>query len=554
VISALRGPNLLISTPALVAEERASDAQRVADLAIALQQAAGAKVSSRVVEGSALAVEYEEEELGRACLEAARQAVAAGRDWPDADVVERLRDLGDSILIGPNTRALYEAARDGGIPVRRLDKGSLLQLGHGVRQRRLCGAETDRTSSIGEGIGWDKPVSKELLRAVGVPIPEGREVTSPEDAWGAAGEFGGYVVVKPKSANHGRSVFIGLTRREEIEAAYEAAIAEGEDRGVVVERCVSGAEHRVLVIEGAVVAATRGDPLYVEGDGKRTIQELMDEVNRDPRRGDAADCPLSPVGFDDVTQAIIARQGFGPQSVPGRDVLVLIQRNGNLGVDVTDQVHPANAAIAALAARTVGLDIAGIDMVVGDISKPMREQAGAVLEVNAMPGLLMHLHPASGAPRPVHERIVEAVVPRGSDARIPVVVVHDDGEEAPTARAIAARLIAAGLFAGVSCSAGTFANGELTHSGDRASAAAAADLLLHPLLEAAVFETRRGRIAAEGLGFDLCDVVVLGDSADNSPEAALLRRVVRKTGTVIAASPDPTDTAAAVLDALKARP
>ena len=494
----LRGPNIWAKVPVLVADVPTGAGGRLARLARQFQNDAGSPVSFAQVSGGTAAVEFEDEELGRRCFEAALRG--------EETLPSTIKEFADDILLGANTRALYDAARRRGIPVRRLDPGSLLQLGHGFRQRRLCGAFTDRTASIGEDIGWTKPLAKEILRAVGVPVPEGRLVTDAEDAWRATGEFGGFVVVKPESANHGRSVFIGLRTREEIAAAFESASTAAENPNVLVERCITGSEHRVLVVDGSIAAATRGDPLYVTGDGVRTIQEFMDEINCDPRRGSQAWCPLSPVGPDEETNATLARQGFTVDAVPDEGVQVLIQRNGNSSIDVTDEIHPENHEIFAVAARAIGLDVAGIDCVAEDLSRPLREQGGAILEVNAMPGLMMHLHPAVGKPRAVDEIIVASIFPEGNDGRIPIIAVCSGSEDA--AEEIAGLLQARGIYVGLTSESGMFAGGVQIRRGNCATSACAADLLMHPLVQVAVCETPDSAIVEEGLAFDRCNVIV----------------------------------------------
>jgi len=552
----LTAPLGALAAPALAhAEEwdRAHSAAALAasltHLALAIEIAATCKVSfcavSPALEAGAftLVVEIEsieDADIARQCLRAAHSACKAALEntpYDFAAELARLKEVGDEILLGPNTRAIADAARRRNIPVRRLDQGSLLQLGHGIHQHRMCGAETDRTSSIGEDIGWEKPLSKELLTAVGVPTPEGRIVADADDAWQAACEVGGLVVVKPQSANHGRSVFIGLTRREDIAAAYASARETGQGTNVLVERCILGCEHRVLVVDGRVAAATRGDPLYITGDGVRSIEEFVAELNQDPRRSPDADAPLYAVEFDEMTLSVLARQLYQPSSIPPAGTRVLIQRNGNLAVDVTDRVHPANAAIVALAARTVGLDVAGVDLVVEDIAKPMREQGGAILEVNAMPGLMMHLNPGAGAPRPVGDIIVASVIPEPSDGRIPLVAVNGDNA-APVARTLGKLLSAGGLCTGVTCAEGTFIDGVRTRRVGNASRHIA-DLLLHPLLEAAVAETPCAAILDEGLGFEQCRIAVFTASSepvDEKTRAArrVLAKAVARDGALIA--------------------
>jgi cyanophycin synthetase len=521
-LSSLGGPALTAAEEWIGTGDSRSLALTIARLALAIEIAATCKVSfcsvSPTPEAGSflLAVEIEsveDEDISRQCLIAAHSACKAAFEDTPYDFgaeLERLKELGGDILLGPNTRAIFDAAQRRGIPVRRLDQGSLLQLGHGIHQRRMCGAETDHTSSIGEDIGWEKPLSKELLTAVGVPTPEGRIVADADDAWQAACEVGGLVVVKPQSANHGRSVFIGLTKREDIAAAYESARETGQGPNVLVERCILGSEHRVLVVDGRVAAATRGDPLYITGDGLRSIGQFVAELNTDPRRSEDADSPLYAVEFDEMTLGVLTRQGYQPASIPAEGERVLIQRNGNLAVDVTDLVHPDNAALVALAARTIGLDVAGVDLVVEDISRPMRAQGGAILEVNAMPGLMMHLKPGAGEPRPVGDIIVASVIAPGTDGRIPVVAVNGNGAAA-ISREIGALLSAQGLCTGVACAEGTFVNGEQTRRAGNTSRHAA-DVLMHPLLEAAVVEVADEAIETGGLGFEQCHVAIFTGS------------------------------------------
>jgi len=533
---ALRGPNEWSREPVLVATLLcgAAAADAVAHQALSLQEYCGCRVSFSGVAQvdqrvSTIAVEFEDEEVGRRCLNTAVRAAEEGAAFDLSAAAEQLKEFAEEVLLGPNTRALFDATRRRRIPVRRLDRGSLLQLGHGVRQRRLCGARTDRTSAIGETIGWEKPVAKELLRAVGVPTPEGRVVADAEDAWRAAAEVGGVVVVKPESANHGRSVFIGITRQAEIAAAYESAREAGESGAVLVERFVPGAEHRVLVIDGQVAAATRGDPLYVCGDGVRTIAQLIDEVNEDPRRGDGIESPLYPVTLDEMTLAVLSSQGHAPESVPGAGVHVLVQRNGNLSRDVTSEVHADNRALCVLAAQTIGLDIAGVDLVVEDIARPLCEQGGAVLEVNAMPGVMMHLSPGAGVAQPVDEMIIASVFPEGDDGRIPLAAVSAGAIGSGIAKDIDRRLREAGLCVGLRSREGTFAGG---------TRSTARDLLMHPRVEAAVFE-----IAGEWLEFDRCHVAVIAGDSLTAAKRVLLESVAADGVALVPANADWLDEA-----------
>jgi len=456
------------------------------------------------------------EEVTRACLEAGRELVmAAIEDTPFAvaATVERLRDMAERKLLGPSTGCIVEAAtaKARRIPaIRMLADGNLVQLGYGARSRRIWTAETDRTSAIAESISRDKDLTKTLLQACGVPVPEGRLVDGPADAWEAANDIGFPVVVKPYDGNHGRGVFTNLMTRDEVEAAYAAAIEEGS--GVIVERFVLGSEHRLLVVGGKLVAAARGETASVVGDGHSTINELIDsQLNSDPRRGAAEEFPLDIIQLDKnlAPRLEVLRQGFTPESVPpdGREVLVI--RTGNHTCDITDVVHPDTADKVSLAARIVGLDIAGVDLVCEDISRPLGEQRGAIVEVNAGPGLLMHLKPANGEARPVGRAIVEHLFPEGDDGRVPVVGVTGSFGKTRVCHLIARLLSLSGKYTGMSCSDGLYLDRRQAEKGDCATWEAASRILLNRAIEAAVFENGSDAILGEGLAYDRCQVGVV---------------------------------------------
>lgn len=459
------------------------------------------------------------EAVTRAALFAARDLVmAAIEDRPfDVDTtVERLRDLVDEHCLGPSTACIVDAADDRHIPSIRLSDGNLVQLGYGARQRRIWTAETDRTSAIAESISRDKDLTKSLLQSCGVPVPEGRMVDSPEDAWDAAEDIGVPVVVKPYDGNHGRGVFTNLMTREEVETAYAVAIEEGN--GVIVERFVPGNEHRLLVVGGRVAAAAMGETASVVGDGVSTIDALIEsQINADPRRGNTEDHPLNPVRLDSAARLELKRQGYADGSaVPPAGRAVLIQRNGNVAFDVTDRVHPSVAAHASLAARVVGLDIAGVDLVAEDISRPLDEQRGAIVEVNAGPGLLMHIKPAQGEPRPVGRAIVDHLFAEKDgvqdDGRIPIVGITGTNGKTVVAKLVAQLLQLSGKHTGLGCSDGLYLDRRQVEAGgrgDRAAWDACHRILMNRAVEAAVFESDSGMILSQGLPYDRCQVGVV---------------------------------------------
>ncbi|MQM34018.1 MAG: cyanophycin synthetase [Candidatus Accumulibacter phosphatis] len=456
------------------------------------------------------------DEVTRACLYSGRELLLAAIHETPFDVaaaVAHLTDMAERKLLGPSTSCIVDAAtaKDRRIPaIRLLATGNLVQLGYGSRSRRIWTAETDRTSAIAEGISRDKDLTKSLLSSCGVPVPEGRLVDSANDAWEAAEDIGYPVVVKPSDGNHARGVFTNLMSPAEVEAAYAAAVTEGS--GVIVERYVCGSEHRLLVIGGKLVAAARGETAKVTGDGESTIDQLIDsQINSDPRRGAEEEYPLDILSLSDnpVARLEVTRQGFSGDSIPPAGREVLIVRSGNHTDDITDSVHPDTAATASLAARIVGLDIAGVDLVCEDISRPLDEQRGAIVEVNAGPGLLMHLKPESGEPRPVGRAIVEQLFPNGDDGRIPVIGVSGSFGKTTVANLVARFLTLSGKHTGLACSDGLFLDRRCIAKGDNATWGAANRILMNRAVDAAVLENGSDTVLDEGLAYDRCLIGVI---------------------------------------------
>ncbi len=544
--------------PAHILEHVAIELQGLAGSPVRFGRARAAEVGERIYK---VAIEFHEEPLAMAALGEARELLLAAYHDRPFDVpacVARLQAVFQNVAIGPSTAAIVAAATARGIPCRRLGDGSLVLLGQGARQRRIWTAETDRTSAIAEQIAQDKDLTRDLLRAVGVPVPEGRPVATATEAWEAAQSLGLPVVVKPRYGNQGRGVATNLSSQDQVSRAFGAAQEAGGT--VLVERHISGDDYRLLVIGGRVVAGSRRLPARVIGDGERSIRELVEAVNRDPNRGDGHASPLSRIRVDDpIALAVLAEQGFTPEDRPAAGLVVLIRRNANLSTggtaeDVTDAVHPEVAARAIEAARVVGLDVAGVDLLAADISRPLEEQAGAVVEVNAGPGLRMHLHPSAGKPRPVAEAIVaELFTSPDENGRIPVVAVTGVNGKTTTTRLIAHLLQRHGLHVAWTCTDGLFLDDRRLDRADCAGPASAQAALLNPMAEAAVLETARGGILRAGLGFDHCDVAVvtnigegdhlgLGDVQDVEKLAqvkAVIVKAVRPSGVAVLNAADP---------------
>jgi cyanophycin synthetase len=467
-----------------------------------------------------MAFRTRQEQVGRAALAAGKDLLmAAIEDKPyDLDAtVAKLTSMVESLCLGPSTGSIVDAATDRRIPHIRLTDGNLVQLGHGARQRRIWTAETDNTSAIAEGIASDKDMTKDLLKSVGVPIPEGTLVKSADEAWEEAQDIGLPVAVKPYDGNHGRGVSLNLMTEADVKSAYDIAVTRGGSKSVIVEKFIVGNEHRLLVVGRRMVAASMGESLWVTGDGKSSVQELVDsQINTDPRRGTTEEFPLNivePKKSEEV-QLDLKRQGLTPDSVVEAGRKVLIQVNGNVANDVTDQVHPAVAEMAALAARTIGLDIAGIDLVAADISKPLEEQGGAIIEVNASPGLLAHLKPAAGGvARPVGQAIADKLFAEGEDGRIPIVGVAGSRQNALIARLIGWLLQMGGRYVGTATEDGVYLNGRHVARGPLSEWESGERLLLNKNVEAAVFANSNRMILSEGLAYDKCMVGVVTDAA-----------------------------------------
>jgi len=458
---------------------------------------------------------YQDEEVARACLNSALDlctAAAHGRPFETGGEVRKLRDLNHAVRLGPSTGAIAAAARKRGIPVRRMNADSLLQLGLGVRQTRVNTAETSRTGAIAESIAQDKELTRALLQQVGVPVPEGRPVEDEDDAWAAAMEIGGPVVVKPRFGNHGRGVTTNLQTREQVVEAF--TLASELTSSTVVERFAPGSDFRLLVVGGRLVAAARRDPAQVVGDGTRTVAELVELVNRDPRRSSGHATVLSTIDLCPIAVMTLSEQGLNLHSVPPAGATVVVRRNANLSTggtatDVTDAVHPEVAARVVDAALAIGLDVAGVDVIATDISRPLEEQGGVIVEVNAGPGLRMHLEPSAGKPRPVGDAIVATLYPEGDSGLIPVVAVTGVNGKTTVTRLVAHMLKLTGKVVGMTCTDGIHIDGRRIEAGDCSGPRSARAVLVNPRVEAAVLETARGGILREGLGFDACDVAVV---------------------------------------------
>ncbi|MCF8170870.1 MAG: cyanophycin synthetase [Candidatus Methylopumilus sp.] len=503
--------------------------------------------------------QYTEEPVGRLALDLAQTLCVAALNNEPFDITQalsRLRELDEDVRLGPSTGSIVNAATARGIPYRRLTEGSLVQFGWGSKQQRIQAAETGNTSAIAEAIAQDKDLTKMLLEAAGVPVPRGFVVEDENEGWDIANKIGLPVVVKPRDGNQGKGVAVNIETREQLNAAFK--VASEISRDVIVEQYIPGHDFRMLVIGNQLVAAARRDPPTVIGDGKHTVAQLVDQVNADPLRGDGHATALTKIRFDEIALATLATQGLDAQSIPEKGKRVLLRNNANLSTggsatDVTDEVHPELAARMVTAAQMVGLDIAGVDLVAETILKPMEEQRAGIVEINAAPGLRMHLSPSFGKPRQVGEAIISSMFAAGDNARIPVVAVTGTNGKTTTVRLTSHLLRTSGKRVGMTNSDGVYIEQRCIDTGDCSGPRSARNVLLHPDVDAAVFETARGGILREGLAFDRCDVAIvtnigvgdhLGMNFINTVDTlALLKRVIVQNvaphGTAVLNAADP---------------
>ncbi|MDP3621332.1 MAG: cyanophycin synthetase [Polynucleobacter sp.] len=530
------------------ASETISLAHVIEHTALGLQAQAGCPVTfSRTVQTIdagvyQVVVEYTEEAVGRMAFDFALALIQAAQDEAPFDLMTALSELAslyEDVRLGPSTGSIVDAAIARDIPYRRMTEGSMVQFGWGSKQKRIQAAETSNTSAIAEAIAQDKELTKNLLHAAGVSVPHGQVVTTADDAWRAAQEIGGPVVLKPKDGNQGKGVVANIQTEAQVRAGFEVTQAFGDE--TIVERYLPGQDYRLLVVGNQLVAAARREPAQVIGDGEHTIEQLVEMENQNPLRGDGHGTALTKIRFDDIAIATLAAANLTRSYVPKIGERILLRNNANLSTggtatDVTDDVHPDVAASAVAAAQMIGLDIAGVDILCEAIYKPLEPQGGGIVEVNAAPGLRMHLQPSFGKSRPVGEHIIDMMFPQGEDGRIPVVAVTGTNGKTTTVRLIAHLLQQTGLRVGMTSTDGVYVENRRIDTGDCSGPKSARNVLMHPDVDAAVLETARGGILREGLGFDRCEVAVVTNIGEGDhlglnyissvEDLAILKRVI----------------------------
>lgn len=472
--------------------------------------------------------EYLDEQAGRYAARAAVrlcQSIVDTGTYPLEEIEQDLQDLRQlwaDAALGPSTETLVAEAEARGIPWTTLSARSMIQLGYGIYQKRLQATLSSNTGILGVELACDKEGTKKTLRDAGIPVPAGTVIRYFDELEAAVEDVGGFpIVIKPLDGNHGRGITININSWEEAEEAYDAASTASKTQTVIVERYYRGRDHRVLVVNGQVVAVAERVPACVTGDGRSTITELIESTNRDPRRGEGHDNVLTRITMDRTSGQLLERQGYTVDTVLPAGAVCYLRATANLStggiaIDRTDDIHPENVWLAQRVAKVIGLDIAGIDVVTEDISRPLRETDGVIVEVNAAPGFRMHVCPSQGKPRNVAAPVIDMLFPPDTPARIPIVAITGTNGKTTTTRLIAHIYRQTQRTVGYTTTDGTYIGDYLVEKGDNTGPQSAQLILQDPTVEVAVLETARGGILRSGLAFDSCDVgVVLNVAADH---------------------------------------
>jgi cyanophycin synthetase len=458
---------------------------------------------------------YVEEKVGLYAAEAAvriAEALIAGEGYDLETDIQKLREIREHTRLGPSTGSIVEEAIARDIPWIRLNNQSLVQLGYGKNQVRIRATMTEKTSSIAVDIASNKEETKRLLQEQAIPVAKGITISSTEQVADAVQKVGFPLVFKPLDGNHGRGISINIQTLEDAVAAYE--FAARISRRVIVERYVTGYDFRVLVIDNKMVAAAQRDPAHLTGDGEHTIQQLIDIENTDPRRGYGHEKVLTLISVDRDTLDLLEKKGYTLETVPEKEEKVFVKSTANLStggtsVDVTDQVHPQNIFICERISKIIGLDICGIDIMAKNLTEPLTENGGVVLEVNAAPGFRMHIAPSEGLPRNVAGHVIDMLYPTGKSARIPIIAITGTNGKTTTTRLIAHIVKSNGHRVGFTTSDGIYIQNNMMLKGDTTGPVSSEFILKDPTVDFAVLETARGGILRSGLGFGFCDIGVI---------------------------------------------
>lgn len=499
----------------------------VEHIALELQTLAGMHCSFGQTRGAGrtgiyqVVFSYEVEEAGRYAAKAAvaiAEALIAGQCYDLDETIGRLKEIKEQFALGPSSWSLVQEAMNRNIPVMRLDEGAYVQLGYGAKQKRIEATITSSTGLIAVEKAGNKHETKKLLANAMIPVPHGRVICDAESLREAVEEIGFPVVIKPLDGNQGKGATTNIGHDACAEYAFERA--QQYSRKVVVEKYIAGKDFRVLVIGYKFVAAAKRTPACVMGDGKQTIRQLIEATNKDPRRGNGHCNLLTRIIVDDDTLEMLARKNYGLDTVPQKGEEVYLKSTSNLSTggtaeDVTEKVHPDNVALFERVARTIGLDICGIDVMAVDLAQPIVKTGGAVIEVNAAPGFRMHLQPTSGAPRNVAKPVIDMLFEKDNDGRIPVVAITGTNGKTTTTRLIAGMAQQGGFCTGYTTTEGIYLDKQLLYKGDCSGPQSAKVILQDSAVEFAVLETARGGILRNGLAFDKCSCAVVTNVAED---------------------------------------
>ena len=444
------------------------------------------------------------------------QALIDGTDYDMAPDIQQLREIREDTRLGPSTGSIVAEAEKRGIPYIRLNKSSLVQLGYGIHQKRIRATIASTTGNIAVDIACDKEETKNLLAAAEIPVPGGTVIRTEEGLQEAVDRYGYPLVIKPIDGNHGKGNTTNITNWQQALTALEAAKQYG--RSVIVEKFITGFDFRVLVINYKFICAALRTPASVIGDGEHSIQWLIDEINKDPRRGYGHEKVLTQITIDQFTQKMLDEKNYTLETVPSKGELVPLKPTANLSTggtstDVTDEVHPANIFMCERIAKIIGLDICGIDIMASDLRTPVTENGGAILEVNAAPGFRMHIEPSEGIARNVAEPVVDMLFPRGSTGRIPIIAVTGTNGKTTTTRLIAHIAKSSGKKVGYTTSDGVYIQNQLMMKGDCTGPVSSNFVLKDPTVDFAVLECARGGILKAGLAFRHCEIAVVTNVA-----------------------------------------
>jgi cyanophycin synthetase len=462
---------------------------------------------------------YIEEDAGVYAAKASLRIVQALVDGTDYDMgpdIQQLREIREDTRLGPSTGSIVHEAEKRGIPYIRLNKSSLVQLGYGIHQKRIRATIASTTGNIAVDIACDKEETKNLLAAAEIPVPGGTVIRTEEGLEEAVNRYGYPLVIKPIDGNHGKGNTTNITNWQQALTALAAARQYG--RSVIVEKFITGFDFRILVINYKFICAALRTPASVIGDGKHSIQWLVDEINKDPRRGYGHEKVLTQISIDPFTQKMLDEKHYTLDTVPSKGELVLLKPTANLSTggtstDVTDEVHPANIFMCERIAKIIGLDICGIDIMASDLRTPVTENGGAILEVNAAPGFRMHIEPSAGIARNVAEPVVDMLFPRGSTGRIPIIAVTGTNGKTTTTRLIAHIAKSAGKKVGYTTSDGVYIQNQLMMKGDCTGPVSSNFVLKDPTVDFAVLECARGGILKSGLAFRHCEIAIVTNVA-----------------------------------------